>query len=96
MLTLRSPLNRAKITLGTSNSWAFANSISADVWLAIVCCSRCCADDTRAYITAILMDASPCWLRTSDALSSGHQNVVRLRELTLAQAINHIVEIYLK
>jgi hypothetical protein len=35
-------------SLGTSNSWVFANSISAAVWLAIVCFSRCCSDDTRA------------------------------------------------
>lgn len=83
-------------SLGTSNSWVFANSISAAVWLAIVCFSRCCSDDTRAYIAAIFMNASPCWLRANEALSSGHQNVVRLGELILAQAIKHIVEIYLK
>jgi hypothetical protein len=59
--------------------------------LAIVCFSRCCSDDTRAYIAAILMNASPCWLRANEALSSGHQNIVRLCELTLAQAIKHIV-----
>ena len=41
------------------------------------------------------MNASP-WLRANEALSSGHQNVIRLRELTLAQAIKHIVEIYLE
>ena len=34
--------------VGTSSSSVFAHSISAAVWLAIVCASRCWSDDTRA------------------------------------------------
>ncbi|MFL6603404.1 MAG: hypothetical protein ACJ8R9_19040 [Steroidobacteraceae bacterium] len=42
------------------------------------------------------MNASPGWLRANETLSPGHQSVIRLRELTLAQAIKHMIEIYLK
>jgi len=76
-------------SLGTSNSWVFANSISAAVWLAIVVF-------LALLLPTILVRILPPSLHerfplfgcgANEALSSGHQNVVRLRELTLAQAI---------
>ena len=81
--------------LPTSNyAWDTLNSINEAVWLAIVFSSRCCSDETLAYIAAMLI------LGLLDppegALATRHQNFVGLRELWLEQTIRGIGNVDLK
>ena len=62
--------------------------ISAAVWLAIVFCSRCCSDETRAWIDAILILSNSFYARPAMVrYRVGTKNIVGLGELGLEQAI---------